>query len=397
MLKIPAKEIANRIASLQELLAQNGADVAIIRHNADLLYFTGTVQDAHLVVPASGNPILVVRRNLERTKDQSPLRPIVPMMSLSELRETVFAACGAREPDVIGLELDVIPANLFFTFNEKLFPKQLIRDISPLVRRIRSIKSSWEIEQMRNAAKVADLVKATVVEIVREGLSELDLDAELEAVARKAGNMGLVRVRAYNNEMGFGHILSGAGAAIPAYHDAPSGGTGLYSAFGQGCGSRKIGRNEVVSVDNLICINGYHNDSTRNYCIGRPPPKLAEAYDFLKSVHLRFREIARPGSIVGELYQAVVQWAEDAGWAKWFMGHAEPRISFVGHGIGIEVDEFPFIAKGQNMPLEEGMTFAFEPKVVIPDMGMVGLENTCLVNADGIESLNKVSEEMILL
>lgn len=397
MLKIPAKEIENRLVSLQGLLANNGADVAIIRHNADLFYFTGTVQDAHLIVPASGNPVLIVRRNLQRTKDQSPLRTLLPMTSLSELREAVFEACGASEPDVIGLALDVMPANLFFMFNEKLFPKQGIRDISPLVRRIRSVKSPWEIEQMRNAAKVADLVKARTVEIIREGLSELDLDAELEAVARKAGNMGVVRVRGYNNEMGFGHILSGADAAIPAYHDAPSGGPGLYSAFGQGCGNRKIGRNEVVSVDNLICINGYHNDSTRNYCIGRPPRKLAEAYDFVKSVHVRFREIARPGSIAGELYRTAVQWAEDAGWGKWFMGHAEPKISFVGHGIGIEVDEFPFIARNQKMPLEGGMTFAFEPKVVIPDLGMVGLENTYLVTDNGIESLNKVSEEMMVL
>ena len=397
MIKVPGEEIANRIVSLQGLLAKSGVDVAVIRHNADLFYFTGTVQDAHLIVPAGSNPVLIVRRNVERTKEQSPLRPILPMTSLSELPGAVFAACGGSEPKVIGLALDVLPANQFFMFNEKLFPGHGVGDISPLVRRIRSIKSPWEIGQMRNAAKVGDLVKAAAGEILREGMSELELDAELEAVARKAGSMGLYRVRTYNNEMGFGHILSGADAAIPAYHDAPTGGPGLYSAFGQGCGSRKISRHEVVSVDNLVYVNGYHNDCTRNFCIGRPPLKLAEAYNFLKSAHVRFREMARPGSIAGELYQTVVQWAEDGGWAKWFMGHAEPRISFVGHGIGIEVDEFPFIAKGQKMALEEGMIFAFEPKIVIPDIGVVGIENTYLVNGAGIESLNEASEEMILL
>ncbi|MDR3569044.1 MAG: Xaa-Pro peptidase family protein [Syntrophobacteraceae bacterium] len=397
MLKIPAEEIAGRLVSLQGLLAKNGVDVAIIRHNADLFYFTGTVQDAHLVVPAGGNPVLFVRRNLERAKEQTPLRPIVAMKSLSELAGAVSAASQTREPGVIGLTLDVMPANLFFMFDEKLFPKQTIRDISPLVRMVRSIKSAWEIEQMRNAAKVGDLVKAAVVDFLREGVSELELDAELEAVARKAGNMGLYRVRTYNNEMGFGHILSGAEGAIPAYHDAPTGGPGLCSAFGQGGGIRKIGRNEVVSVDNLVCVNGYHNDSTRNFCIGRPPQRLAEAYDFIKSVHVRFRELARPGSVAGELYQTVVRWAEDGGWGKWFMGHAEPRISFVAHGIGVEVDEFPFIAKGQKMALEEGMIFAFEPKIVIPGVGLVGIENTYLVNSAGIESLNIASEELIIL
>ncbi|MDA8306448.1 MAG: aminopeptidase P family N-terminal domain-containing protein, partial [Deltaproteobacteria bacterium] len=70
MLKIPAEEIANRIVSFQRLLANNGTDVAIIRHNADLFYFTGTVQDAHLIVPASGEPVMIVRRNFERAKEQ---------------------------------------------------------------------------------------------------------------------------------------------------------------------------------------------------------------------------------------------------------------------------------------------------------------------------------------
>jgi Xaa-Pro aminopeptidase len=378
-------------------LAKNGVDAAVIRHNADLFYFTGTVQDAHLIVPASGDPVLIVRRNLDRANEQTPLRPILPMKSLSEIPGAVFAACGAAEPGVIGLTLDVMPANLFFMFDEKLFPRQVVRDISPLVRMVRSIKSAWEIEQMRNAARVGDLVKAAVVDILREGVSELELDAELEAVARKAGNMGLYRVRTYNNEMGFGHILSGADGAIPAYHDAPTGGPGLCSAFGQGGGTRTIGRSEVVSVDNLVCVNGYHNDSTRNFCIGPPPQRLAEAYDFIKSVHVRFREMARPGSIAGELYQAVMGWAEEGGWATWFMGHAEPRISFVAHGIGVEVDEFPFIARGQKMALEEGMVFAFEPKIVIPEVGLVGIENTYLVHAAGVESLNKASEELIIL
>ena len=397
MLKLPAEEIACRLVNLQVLLAKNGVDVAVIRHNADLFYFTGTVQDAHLVVPASGNPVLIVRRNLQRAKEQTPVRPILPLKSLSELPGAVFEACERGEPEILGLTLDVMPANLFFLFDEKLFPKQAIRDVSPFVRMVRSIKSSWEIQQMRNAAKVGDLVKAAAVEILKEGMTELELDAELEAVARKAGSMGLYRVRTYNNEMGFGHILSGADGAIPAYHDAPTGGPGLTSAFGQGTGTRKIGRGEVVSVDNLVCVNGYHNDSTRNFCIGPPPERLAEAYAFIKSVHVRFRQLARPGSITGELYQAVVGWAEEAGWAKWFMGHAEPKISFVAHGIGVEVDEFPFIAKGQKMALAEGMVFAFEPKIVIPDVGLAGLENTYLVNSTGVDSLNKASEELTIL
>ena len=111
---VPASEIANRIVALQALLKKNGVDAAIIRQNADLFYFTGTVQDSHLVVPSSGNPVLLVRRSMARAEAESPIRPIVQMKSLAELREVTFEACGTHEPKIIGFELDVLPANSIF-------------------------------------------------------------------------------------------------------------------------------------------------------------------------------------------------------------------------------------------------------------------------------------------
>jgi Xaa-Pro aminopeptidase len=228
-------------------------------------------------------------------------------------------------------------------------------------------------------------------------MTELELCAELEAVSRKAGNSGMVRLRAFNMEMVFGHILSGPNAAVPSYTDGPTGGPGISPAFGQGAGDRKIIAGEIVSVDTMIMWNGYANDQTRNFCIGPPPPRLASAYEFVQSVHARFRDLARPGAITGELYEAVWRWAREAGWATWFMGCSDPRVTFVAHGIGVEVDEFPFIAQGQKLELQQGMVLAFEPKVIIPDEGIAGLENTYLVTSDGIESLNTATEELVII
>ncbi len=395
MQKVPANEIANRLAGLQALLAESGTDVAVIRQNADLFYFTGTVQDSHLIVPASGDPVLLVRRNVERAKAESPIRPVIAMNSLADLKDVLFQACGTKTPQTIGFELDVLPTNMFFTYGEKIFPSLRLVDISSSVRRLRTIKSPWEIEMMRHTAEISRKVADAVPRLLKPGITELWLNAELEGLARKAGNTGMVRLRSFNLEMGFGHILSGPNAAVPSYTDAPTGGPGLDPAFGQGAGERKIGPGEIVSVDIMVCRNGYLNDQTRNYCIGSPPPRLAHAYEFVKSVHHRLRETARPGVITGELYKTVVGWAEEAGWGKWFMGHAEPKITFVAHGIGLEVDEFPFIAEGQRLPLREGMIFAFEPKVIIPGEGLAGLENTYVVTSDGVESLNTATEELV--
>jgi Xaa-Pro aminopeptidase len=394
---IPASEIANRIVALQALLRKNGVDAAVIRQNADMFYFTGTVQDSHLIVPSSGTPVFLVRRSLVRAEAESPLRPIIQMKSMAQVREATFEACGTSEPRTIGLELDVLPANAFFFYDEKIFPKQQIVDISGLVRQVRMIKSPWEIRIMRDAAAISKLVADSVPHLLRPGMTELELCAELEAVSRKAGNSGMVRLRAFNMEMVFGHILSGPNAAVPSYTDAPTGGPGISPAFGQGAGKRKINAGEIVSVDTMIISNGYANDQTRNFCIGPPPPRLAGAYEFVQSVHARFRDLARPGAITGELYEAVWRWAREAGWATWFMGCSDPRVTFVAHGIGVEVDEFPFIAQGQKLELQEGMVFAFEPKVIIPDEGIAGLENSYLVTSDGSESLNTATEELVII
>src|SRR5208283_4396841 len=217
------------------------------------------------------------------------------------------------------------------------------------------------------------------------------------AVARKAGSSGMIRLRTFNLEMVFGHILSGPNAAIPSYANAPTGGPGLSPAFGQGAGDKKIMAGEIVSIDTLVTWNGYIIDQTRNFCIGPPPPRLARAYEFVQSVHARLKDLARPGAITGELYATVWRWAEEAGWATWFMGHADPKITFVGHGLGVETDEFPFISEGQKLPLQEGMVFAFEPKVIIPDEGIAGLENTYLVTSEGIESWNTATEELVIV
>lgn len=396
MQTVPASEIANRIVAFQALLVKAGADAAVIRQNADLFYFTGTVQDSHLIVPAQGNPVLLVRRSVERAEAESPIRPIIPMQRLDELRTALFQTCG-QDIGAIGLELDVLPANTFFVYDEKIFPKQKILDISSLIRQVRMIKSPWEISMMRRTAEVARLVAEYVPRLLKPGISELDLCADLEAIARKAGNAGVVRLRSFNLEMGFGHILSGPHAAVPSYTDSPTGGPGLSPAFGQGAGRRTINAGEIVSVDIMVSRDGYLNDQTRNYCIGPPPARLGDAYDFVKSAHKRFRDVARPGQITGKLYRDVLQWAEESGWAQWFMGHTEPKISFVGHGIGLEVDEFPFIAEGSKLPLQEGMIFAFEPKVIIPGEGLAGLENTYLVTSGGIESLNTFTEELVII
>ncbi len=259
------------------------------------------------------------------------------------------------------------------------------------------VKSPWELDMMRRAGGVSRAVAEAVPQLLREGISELELSIGLEAVARRAGHLGLIRLRGFNMDMYFGHILSGPEAAIPAYGDAPTGGLGVSAAFGQGASERRIRAGEMVSVDIMMNCQGYLSDQTRNFSIGPPPSRLEEAYRFVQEIHRRFREAARPGAVTGELYELVWHWVTEAGWDEWFMGYGAGRVAFIGHGLGIEVDEFPFIAQGQKLVLQEGMTFAFEPKFIMPGLGITGLENTYAVTSGGLESLNTATEELVII
>lgn len=396
-MNVPMDEVAARIVALQRLLQRSDVEAAIIRQNADLFYFTGTVQDAHLIVPAEGQPVFLVKRDVMRAESQSPIRPVVPLSTVRELPRRLFEACGADSVKRIGMELDVLPTTTFFFYDERLFPRQQIVDVSGLIRQVRMVKSSWEIDMMRRAAGISRVVADAVPRLLKEGMRELELSIELERTARLAGHLGLIRLRAFNMDMYFGHVLSGPEAAIPSYADAPTGGEGLSAAFGQGPGTRRIKAGEIVSVDTMMNCNGYLNDQTRNFSIGRPPEKLLEAYAVVREIHARFADSARPGVVTGELYESILRWVREAGWEDFFMGHGEARVSFVAHGLGIEVDELPFVAHGQKLALEEGMTFAFEPKLILPGEGIVGLENTYLVTSKGLESFNSATEELLVL
>ncbi len=394
-MKVPMDEISRRIQVFQGLLAHAGVDAAVIQQNADLYYFTGTVQDGYLVVPASGSPLFLVRRDAARAELQSFLRPIRPMKSAGELPGAVAEVIGGARGKRLGFELDVLPANTFFFYDRKLFPDHELVDVSGLIRRVRMVKSPWEIQMMRRAGAISKAVADAVPHLLHEGMTELELSIRLESVARTAGHMGLLRLRNSNMDMYFGHILSGSDAALPSYGDMATGGRGVSPAFGQGASEKPIGRNEMVSVDTMLSFHGYLNDQTRNFCVGTPPAKLAEAHGLSRKILRRLAEEAVPGTVTGELYDKMCRWVDEAGWSDHFMGAGDFRVTFVGHGLGIEVDELPLIAARQKTVIEEGMVLAVEPKFIVPGLGIAGIENTYLVTKKGLTSLNTAVGELV--
>lgn len=390
----PATEIEERITRLQSRLAGEGLDAALLVQATDLFYFAGTAQQAHLYVPQRGQALLAVRKSVTRAQEESPMQAI-PLESLRHLPD-LLRSNGFPDPARLGMELDVLPAAQFFRY-QKLFPGVELRDLSAGIRLIRTVKSDYELAIMRRAAAVAELMFQAAREHLRPGMTELELAALVEAAGRHAGHQGTVPVRAFNQGMHFGHLLSGPGAALPSSADSPTGGRGLNPRIPFGAGQRTISRNEPVLLDLLAAVDGYLVDQSRVLAVGSLDPRLVHALGVARDIQDRVASLAVPGADTGELYRRAVSLAADAGLGDHFMGWGESRVAFVGHGIGIELDEPPVFARGADIKLEEGMTFALEPKFTFPDLGVVGIENTYVVRPGGAERLTFSADDACLL
>jgi len=394
---VPVSEIVARVAGLRQLMAEAGMELALIRQNADLYYYAGTLVDGFLAMGAAQeSALLLVRRPQERLGDAKPAWPVASFQDLKEipqiLRENGFDAQGP-----LGLELDVMPVAFYEGLKKKVFPGRPIKDLSPLIRRQRMVKSPYEIEQLRRAAQVMDRAIRTMPQVIKPGITELEVAAAMEYRLRLEGHEGLVRLRMWGLELFYGHVLSGVSGLQGPYTDTPSGGLGPSAAFPQGAGRKKLAPGEPISLDVPTCINGYIVDMTRMFAIGGLPDRAWEAWELLQELYRIFVAGARPGVKPGELYRRLWEEVQRRGFGDWFMGPGADQVSFLAHGVGLELDEFPFLSARFPYALEENMVLAFEPKIFLPDIGMMGLEDTGRITPEGVEWLTITPREVVIV
>ena len=392
MRRTPKSELERRISNLQGKMRQQGLDGAVLIQNADLFYFTGTIQQSHLFIPAEGAPVLMVKRDLERAKEESALDSIINLGSLKKIKD-ILQSFGYGNFTALGFELDVLPANQYLNYQKLVAPARIV-DVSPLIREVRMVKSPYEIEILKEVAKLQNMLFDVIKENVREGITEVELTGIVAAASRKHGHSGLMRVRGFNQDLYYLHILSGNNVK-PSYFSGSVGGAGVSPAYAQGSSAKQIKRNEPILADLSFVHEGYMLDQTRIFCLGQLPAHLTEAHTIAMEIIKHLEKKVRPGLPCGEIYNWSLEIAREHGLDERFLGYPEPMV-FVGHGIGIELDEMPVLGRGFDTPLEKGMVFAIEPKFVFSD-GAVGLENTYVLTDSGLETLTVYEEDIIYL
>jgi len=382
---VPQSEIEARIEQTQVMLTRRGIDCAIIVQSTDLFYLAGTAQQSHLLVPAVGEPLLLVRRDPIRARAESPLARVQSFASLRNLPDSL-ARLGVPATARLGLEFDVLPVMNYRRY-ERLFPQADLVDCGAALREIRAVKSPWELEQLRQAGVRAASAFAAAASALAPGVTEGELASVIVSTLWRDGHPGLLRMRGMNQEMSLVHVLSGPDAGIASGADSPLGGQGRTAAYPQGASDRPIRKGEAVVIDLGASMDGYTVDQTRTFSIGPLPETLSSAYETCRSIHREIASAARPGVPCGQIYELAVRQASEAGYETTFMGTAPMQVSFVGHGVGLEVDELPILGRGLEAPLDVGNVIAVEPKIRIPGTGAVGIEDTCVVTAGGLEAL----------
>lgn len=390
MLYAPKEEIRNRIDKLKKLMEKASLDGAFFHYKIDYYYLSGTMQDLLLFVPLDREPILFVKREISRARRESPLDEIIPIRSIKDILSHI------KPMKRVGLQLDVIPYNDVIKFKDLLGDCELI-NASPLTKELRKIKSPFEIGLMERAASIQKKVYQLVPEVLKEGMSEIELGGIMEAYAKTLGHEGLLRVRSLNYEAYSWHIISGRTGSIVSQSDSPMGGLGLSPAFPVGASMKKIKRDEPVLVDFGICYHGYQVDQTRMYAIGTMPELFVKAYEACREIHYKVLDKVLEGKSSRELFEYSKRLADDLGYGDVYLGYKPHKVRFLAHGIGIELAEFPFIAASHDYPIEEGMVFAIEPKMVFPKKGATGIENTVLIEKEKWRVLTDISEEIVIL
>ncbi len=382
----PRREIDSRIKRLQS--GMGDLDGALIFHSVNLCYFSGTAQDGLLYIPKEGEPIAMMRKSFERAREESPL-DVKPLKNFRTLKEDLGIPSGAA----IGLELDVLPYNNYARVAKALGDAKLV-DVSEEIKHLRSVKSAFELALVEEAARILDAGIASVPNSIEEGMREIDLAWRVESVMRSMGHQGSLRFRRFNSIVPLGHLMSGPNASFPSFLASPTGGKGTSLLFPQGPGFRKIRRNEPIYVDFAGIYNGYIADETRIFSLGSLPANLQDAFGASLQIFEALSRELRPGRTGRDLFDLSEAMAAELGYADFLGGPPGSKCGFVGHGVGLELDEYPVIGPLDHT-IKSNMTIALEPKMIYPEVGVVGIEDTFLTGEGGATSLTKLPREIM--
>jgi Xaa-Pro dipeptidase len=377
---------------LADALDAAGWAAAVVTHPRDVLYLAGTAQPSNLLVVPGEPPTLFARRFAALAREESHVRDVVADGGLGAVRGRLemLGVRGGR----LGMGLDVLPTLLYRKAARTLAAFQ-IDDVSPLIAELRVVKSEPEVRALREAAALFEHVHLAMTRYVRPRIAEHELAAEVGRELRRAGHDGLVFYRRWDAAMHpEGAIASGENLWTFSSQAITITGTGLGRGVPFGASRRVLQPGDLVNIDIGLVRNGYHADMARTYVTGEPSDEVRRLAEAVRACQDAALGAIRPGVAAGAVYEAACETADAHGFGAYFQGHGVEHGPYIGHSIGLEIDEPPVLGPGVTTVLREGMVLAIEPKLVVPGVGAVNVEDDVVVREDGCELLSDLPREV---
>lgn len=374
---------------IQQAMRQEEADGCLLTMNMNLYYVSGQVFNGYFYLPAEGRPYWFVKRLTVPETNQ------VHVIRKPEQIPDFFRDLNLAMPRKLLLEADELSYNEYIRL-QHVFRAEATGNASALIRHIRMIKTPWEIEQMRISARKHEAVYREIPACYRPGMRDIELQIEIEKRMRVYGSLGYFRAFGSNMDIFMGSLLAGENAGEPSPFDFALGGAGMHASGPLGANGTLLREGTTVMADMSGNYTAYQTDMTRVFSIGKLPDRAYRVHRVALEIQARMERTAKPGVPCAELYRDALAMAGQEGLKDCFMGtHLQAK--FVGHGVGLEINELPVLTTRSKDILQPGMTFAFEPKFVLAGIGAVGIENTFLVTDSGVEKMTLLDENIIEL
>lgn len=374
---------------MQQAMQQMDVDGCLLTVDVNLYYTTGRIFSGYFYLPVEGAPWFFVKRPNGYTNDH-----VVYIRKPEQMAE-LFKAHDLELPRKLLLEADELSYTDFIRL-QTIFHPQEIGNATAMMRTLRQVKTPYEISQFRISAARHAKTYAEIPACFRPGMTDLEFQFEIEKRMRQNGSIGIFRAFGANMNIFMGSILAGENAEAPSPFDFALGGNGIDPSCPLGANGTVLKEGTAVMVDMAGNYTAYMTDMTRVFSVGRLTDLAYRAHQTSLFIQNEIENVARPGKSCAELYDIAAKITGNEGLDAYFMGTRQ-QAKFVGHGIGIQINELPVLTPRSKEVLEPGMVFALEPKYVIPGVGAVGIENSFLVTDTGLEKLTLFDEEIIQL
>ena len=382
-------ELSHRWKAIQKEMTRKNADGCLLADNVNLFYVADRVYSGYFYLPQEGNPLFFVKRPIGLEGEN-----VFYIRKPEQIAEILLQQDIAL-PQTMMLELDEMPYNDIVRLQSIFRPTETL-NATTAIRSVRAIKSEYEIGQMRHSARLHAACYAEVPKLYKPGMTDIDFSIEIERLFRRQGALGHFRVFGQSMELFMGSVIAGDNANNPSPYDFAMGGGGLHNSLPVSSNGSVMTPGTTVMVDMGGTFTAYMSDMTRVFSIGCVSPLAYKAHQVALEIQNDIEAMAKPGVATCDLYNRAMELAKKYELLPYFMGHSQ-QAGFIGHGIGIQINEQPVLAPRSKDELKEGHIFALEPKFVIPGVGAVGIENSFAVHKTGIEKLTALNEEIVEL